>query len=88
MLGSVSPVVVAAREAVQDIAELYDGYHGDLVRELVIALQILDSQPGQLAQRRCRSTGRFGGPSTFTGKRMNIPKPVPSNSCPYPIRPE
>lgn len=52
MLGSVSPVVVAAREAVQDIAELYDGYHGDLVRELVIALQILDSQPSQLAQRR------------------------------------
>ena len=52
MLGSVSPVIVAAREAVQDIVELYDGYHGELVRELVNALQILDSHPGQLAQRR------------------------------------
>ena len=52
MLGSVSPVIVAAREAVQDIGELYDGYYVDLIRELVNALQILDSQPGQLAQRK------------------------------------
>ena len=52
MLGSVSPVIVAAREAVQDIGELYDGYRGDLIRELVHALQILDSQTGQAAQRR------------------------------------
>ena len=52
MLGSVSPVIVAAREAVQDIGELYDGYHVELIRELVNALQILDSQPGQLAQRK------------------------------------
>ena len=52
MLGSVSPVIVAAREAVQDIGELYDGYHGELIRELVNALQILDSQPSQLSQRK------------------------------------
>ena len=46
------PVLAAAIDTVQDIAEPYDGYHVDLVDTLTKALQILHSVPGEREQRR------------------------------------
>ena len=45
-------VANAAGEAVQDIAERYDGYHAHLVGRLVEALRIQHSEPGDRARRR------------------------------------
>ena len=42
----------AAGEAVQDIAERYDGYHAHLVGRFVDVLRIQHSEPGDRAQRR------------------------------------
>ena len=42
----------AAREAVQDIAERYDGYHAHLVGRFVEVLRIQHSVPGDRARRR------------------------------------
>lgn len=45
-------VAGAAGEAVQDIAERYNGYHGHLVRRFVEVLRIQHSEPGDRARRR------------------------------------
>ena len=45
-------VANAAGEAVQDIAERYDGYHAHLVSRLVEVLRIQHSEPGDRARRR------------------------------------
>lgn len=45
----------AAGEAVQDIAERYDGYHADLVGRFVEVLRIQHSEPGDRARRRAIS---------------------------------
>lgn len=45
----------AAGEAVQDIAERYDGYHAHLVVRFVEVLRIQHSEPGNKAQRRAIS---------------------------------
>ncbi len=45
-------VANAAGEAVQDIAEHYDGYHARLVGRFVEALRIQRSEPGDRARRR------------------------------------
>ncbi len=42
----------AAGEAVQDIAERYDGYHAHLVGRFVDVLQIQHSEPGDRLRRR------------------------------------
>ncbi len=42
----------AAGEAVQDIAERYDGYHTHLVSRFTDVLRIQHSEPGDKAQRR------------------------------------
>ena len=42
----------AAGEAVQDIAERYDGYHAHLVGRFVEVLRIQHSEPGERARRR------------------------------------
>lgn len=42
----------AASEAVQDIAERYDGYHAHLVGRFVEVLRIQRSEPGDRARRR------------------------------------
>ena len=42
----------AAGEAVQDIAERYDGYHAHLVGRFVEVLRIQHSEPGDRARRR------------------------------------
>ena len=52
MIESIRPVLAAARYAVQDISEPYDGYHVDLVDTLTKALAISHSVPGDQAQRR------------------------------------
>ena len=52
MIGSVRPILDAAREAVEDIGEPYDGYHADLVSTLTKALQLLRSEPSERTQRR------------------------------------
>ena len=52
MLGSVRPVLIAAREAVLEIDQRYDSYHAELIDGLTQALQILDSEPSQSSQRR------------------------------------
>ena len=45
-------VANAAGEAVQDIAERYDGYHAHLVSRFVEVLRIQHSEPGDRARRR------------------------------------
>lgn len=45
-------VANAAGEAVQDIAEHYDGYHAHLVGRFVEVLRIQHSEPGDRARRR------------------------------------
>ena len=45
-------VAGAAGEAVQDIAERYDGYHAHLVGRFVEVLRIQHSEPGDRARRR------------------------------------
>lgn len=45
-------VANAAGEAVQDIAERYDGYHAQLVGRFVEVLRIQHSEPGDRARRR------------------------------------
>ena len=45
-------VANAAGEAVQDIAERYDGYHAHLVGRFVEVLRIQHSEPGDRARRR------------------------------------
>ena len=45
-------VANAASEAVQDIAERYDGYHAHLVGRFVEVLRIQHSEPGDRARRR------------------------------------
>ena len=52
MVSSVRPILVAAREAVLEIGEPYDGYHAGLIGALTKALQVLDSEPSERAQRR------------------------------------
>ena len=52
MLGSVRPVLLAARDAVQDIESRYDGYDADLIDGLTQALKILDSEPSPRGQSR------------------------------------
>ena len=52
MVGSVRPILDAARKAVGDIGEPYDGYHADLINTLTKALQLLHSEPSERAQRR------------------------------------
>ena len=52
VVGSVRPIHDAAREAVEDIGEPYDGYHEDLINALTKALQLLHSEPSERAQRR------------------------------------
>ena len=52
MVGSVRPILDAAREAVEDTGEPYDGYHADLINTLTKALQLLRSEPSERAQRR------------------------------------
>ena len=52
MLGSVRPVLLAARDAVQDIESRYDGYDADLIDGLTQALKILDSEPSSRGQSR------------------------------------
>lgn len=42
----------AAGEAVQDIADRYDGYHAHLVGRFVDVLRIQHSEPGDRARRR------------------------------------
>ena len=42
----------ASGEAVQDIAERYDGYHAHLVGRFVDVLRIQNSVPGDRARRR------------------------------------
>lgn len=42
----------AAGEAVQDIAERYDGYHAHLVGRFVEVLRIQHAEPGDRARRR------------------------------------
>ena len=52
VVSSVRPILDAAREAVEDIGEPYDGYHADLINTLTKALQLLHSEPSERAQRR------------------------------------
>ena len=52
MLGSVRPVLLAARDAVLDIEKRYDGYDADLIDGLTQALQILASEPSSRGQSR------------------------------------
>ena len=52
MLGSVRPVLLAAREAVLDIEHRYDGYDADLIDGLTQALKILESEPSSRGQNR------------------------------------
>lgn len=48
-------VAGAAGEAVQDIAEQYDGYHAHLVGRFVEVLRIQHSEPGDRARHRAIS---------------------------------
>lgn len=52
MLGSVRPVLLAAREAVLDVEQRYDGYDADLIDGLTQALKILESEPSSRGQTR------------------------------------
>lgn len=45
-------ISIAAREAVQDTVERYDGYRADLVIRFLEALRIQHSEPGDRARRR------------------------------------
>ena len=45
-------VAGAAGEAVQDIAERYEGYHAHLVGRLTEVLRIQHSEPGDRARRQ------------------------------------
>ncbi len=44
-------VSTAACETVQNISELYDGYHADLVLEFVGVIRLLHAEPSTRAQR-------------------------------------
>ena len=52
MVNAARILTSAAREAVQDIDKLYDGYDVELVRTFTSVLQILRDEPGPQAQRR------------------------------------
>ena len=52
MLISARPVLEAARDAVQEVVEPYDGYQADLVDILTKTLQVLRDEPSDRAQRR------------------------------------
>lgn len=52
MLISARPVLAAARDAVQEIGEPYDGYQAVLVDMLTKTLQIMQDEPNERAQRR------------------------------------
>ena len=49
---SARPVLAAARDAVQEIGEPYDGYQADLVDMLTKTLQVLQDEPSDRAKRR------------------------------------
>ena len=50
----------AARQVVQDIDNLYDGYDADLVSQFTSVLQLLRDEPPEAAQRRAVETSLRG----------------------------
>ena len=52
MANTVKLLSDAARDSVQDISEPYEIYHADLIFAFSRVIQILQSEPGNRAQRR------------------------------------
>ena len=52
MVNAARILIEAARDAVEDISQPYDGYDADLVTTFTSVLQILREEPGDRAQRR------------------------------------
>ena len=52
MANTVKLLSDAARDSVQDISEPYETYHADLINTFSRVIQILESEPRNLAQRR------------------------------------
>ncbi len=52
MANTVKLLSDAARDSVQDISAPYESYHADLIYTFSKVIQILQSEPGNRAQRR------------------------------------